>query len=426
MATTTTAREVRVTAFGMPATLSLETVPVPTPGADEVVVQMRMAPVNPAGERAAAHARLALHPGVARCVRFAEGAPWLVAQRVSWPASWRATERACRATAPHGSLEHYPVVSCPARSIFPACSYRSRSTTTAAADIFSLMGVYPGAKMATPAVPGLEGMGVVAAVGADVADVVHVGQRVVPLFIFSDAYLKAGRGSWADFVVFKAAHVCPVPDGVSDEAAAQFVVNPWTAYAMLKELNAPAGAYVVQTAAGSVLGRQLIQMARHLGLRTINIVRRAEAAAELKALGADEVLVHGADDIAARVRKLTGGAGAWGGVDCVGAEWTATVTSCVRNGGTVFVYGAMSGLQFTGSIVDLTFRDVALRGFWITPFISTRGVEYCHRLAAEVWPLLAAGVVTPYTGDVFPLERVAEAVAASTAAGRGGKVLLRM
>ena len=63
MATTTTAREVRVTAFGMPATLSLETVPVPTPGADEVVVQMRMAPVNPAGERAAAHARLALHPG---------------------------------------------------------------------------------------------------------------------------------------------------------------------------------------------------------------------------------------------------------------------------------------------------------------------------------------------------------------------------
>lgn len=238
--------------------------------------------------------------------------------------------------------------------------------------------------------------------------------------------MKAGRGSWADYVTFKATDVCPVPDGVSDEAAAQFVVNPWTAWAMLKELAPPAGAYVVQTAAGSVLGRQLIQMAAHLGVKTINIVRRADVAGELKALGADEVLVHGVDDVAARVRELTGGAGAWGGVDCVGGDWTAAVTGAVRNGGTVLVYGAMSGLTFQGSIVDLTFRDVALRGFWITPFISSKGVAYCHALAAELWPLLSAGVVTPYAGAVFPLERAADAVAASTAAARGGKVLLQM
>ena len=95
----------------------------------------------------------------------------------------------------------------------------------------------------------------------------QVGQRVVPLFIFGDKYLSGGKGSWADYVVFRSSDVFPVPDGVTDEAAAQFVVNPWTAYAMLKELAAPAGEYVIQDAAGSVLGRQFIQMAKSMGVK---------------------------------------------------------------------------------------------------------------------------------------------------------------
>ena len=63
-----------------------------------------------------------------------------------------------------------------------------------------------------------------------------------------------------------------------------------TVVGMVEALAAPAGSYVVQTAAGSTLGRQFITVARLRGLRTINIVRRAEQVAELKALGADHVL----------------------------------------------------------------------------------------------------------------------------------------
>ncbi len=58
--------------------------------------------------------------------------------------------------------------------------------------------------------------------------------------------------------------VWAVPDSISDEAAAQFVINPWTLYGMLTDLKVPKGEYILQTAAGSVLGRQVIQLANVL------------------------------------------------------------------------------------------------------------------------------------------------------------------
>jgi NADPH:quinone reductase-like Zn-dependent oxidoreductase len=75
-----------------------------------------------------------------------------------------------------------------------------------------------------------------------------------------------------------------VPDAVSDETAAQFWINPVTVVGMLRVLAVPKGQYLLQTAAGSVLGRQIIQLARHLGVRTVNVVRRAALAEELAPL----------------------------------------------------------------------------------------------------------------------------------------------
>lgn len=68
----------------------------------------------------------------------------------------------------------------------------------------------------------------------------------------------------------------PVPDGVADEIAAQFLVNPITIVGMLEVLQIPEGDWLVQDAAGSVLGRQMIQYAKLKGLKTINIIRRPE------------------------------------------------------------------------------------------------------------------------------------------------------
>lgn len=61
-----------------------------------------------------------------------------------------------------------------------------------------------------------------------------------------------------------------------------------------------------------------------------------------------------------------GGKGAWGGIDCVGGDLTEAMTGSLRNGGTLLLYGAMGGMNFKGSIVDVTFRDVRIRGFWVS------------------------------------------------------------
>lgn len=124
------------------------------------------------------------------------------------------------------------------------------------------------------AVHGSEGVGVVDEIGEGVTSC-KVGERVIPL-LFWRYYRDKGEGAWQDYVEVAEEDVVRVPDTMSDAVAAQFVINPWTLYGMLLDLQIPKGKYLLQTAAGSVLGRQLIQLAKHWDIKTINIVRRDE------------------------------------------------------------------------------------------------------------------------------------------------------
>jgi mitochondrial enoyl-[acyl-carrier protein] reductase / trans-2-enoyl-CoA reductase len=165
-------------------------------------------------------------------------------------------------------------------------------------------------------------------------------------------------------------------------------------------------------------------MAKHHGYKTINIVRRPEQAAELEAIGADAVICPATcHDIPAKVKELTGGKMAIGGLDAVGGETTALITGSVANGGLVLIYGAMAGLQFTGSIVDTLFRDVTIKGFWVTPVIG-RNIAQAKPVATEILDLMEKGVVVPHSGEKFPAEKISDACKASVAAARGGKVLI--
>ncbi len=128
-------------------------------------------------------------------------------------------------------------------------------------------------------------------------------------------------------------------------------------------------------------------MAKHRGVKTINIVRRRELGDELLALGADEVIVSTEEDVVARVKEITGGEGAYGAIECVGGELFATVTSSVRNGGTVIIYGAMSGLE------------VRRRAEAVAPFRTV--CESKHSTACGVLPPLLP-VLTPALGKLHP------------------------
>ncbi|KAG6557910.1 hypothetical protein Mapa_000088 [Marchantia paleacea] len=125
-----------------------------------------------------------------------------------------------------------------------------------------------------------------------------------------------------------------------DEFAAQFFINPWDLYQMLKLMNIPKGEYLIQGAAASILGRQVITLAKHWGIKTINIVRRDSQIQELKDIGADYVLNSETEDIPAKVDEVTGGKKAYGALDPVLGEMTKILFASVRNGGQVLAYGA--------------------------------------------------------------------------------------
>ena len=151
-----------------------------------------------------------------------------------------------------------------------------------------------------PAVPGVEGAAVIVQLGPGVKDLwksegidLKVGSRVVPIIY---QQFKVGRGSWTEYATVTATNLVSIPDAVSDDSAAQAIINPLTALLMVDELLSEVkasddkkGIYLLQTAAGSTLGKQFIQIAKSRGVKTINLVRRAAQAEELKALGADEV-----------------------------------------------------------------------------------------------------------------------------------------
>ncbi|KAK9829662.1 hypothetical protein WJX72_007192 [[Myrmecia] bisecta] len=283
-------------------------------------------------------------------------------------------------------------------------------------DIFSIQQAWPD-NPDLPAVPGSEGVGKVEKVGPGVTRV-KPGQRVVaapwPTF--------HGQGTWQQYVVVPEKHLVLVPDEVPDQEAAQFWINPVTVYGMLDTLQVPKGEYLLQTAAGSTLGREMIAYAKHVGVKTINLVRRGEQKDELKAIGADEVLTFD-EDVVGQVMKITGGKGAYGAIDAVGGEVTEKVMSAVRPKGTVLVYGAMSGPTLQVKIFDPLYYGKILTGWVIYFWIDTLG-ERRQEVLNKVMDLIKQGVIKPYSGKAFPLEKYDEAIKESQKEARGGKVFL--
>lgn len=284
-------------------------------------------------------------------------------------------------------------------------------------DVLSLSGrAHRGRYLSLPAVVGLEGVGVVEELGPGAAKV-KAGQRVVGV--------PFGKGTWQQVVAVSEDVLFPITDArVSDEAAAQAVVCSLTAWGMLDAVGVPEGGWLLQTAAGSVLGRQVIQLAKHRGIRTINTVRRAEQVEELKQLGADEVVVT-EGDWPARVKELTGGEGAFAALDAIGGEMLGAAVAATAKGGTVLLYGLLSGSPAcTFGIFDVLGRDVRIHGFVLFNWWATKTAEEREHALRDVERLLGEGVLTPLVGKRFPLDQAGEAVRETVLKGRGGKVYL--
>ena len=281
------------------------------------------------------------------------------------------------------------------------------------ADLLNLEGKYGATQPNLPMIPGAEGVGRIAKVGAGVSHV-KPGDRV----------LLPGPGTWRARVKAPAKAVFALPEGIDPKQLAMLRVNPPTAWLMLHDYVAPKpGQWLVQNAANSGVGHCLIRLAREAGAKSVNVVRRAELAEPLRAAGADVVLTDG-PDLDARVRAAIGGGALPLAIDAVGGSGTQRLARCVDDGGTVVNYGALSGEPCMLDVRETIFRDVSLRGFWLRRWFMQTPPEKIAALYRDLAPRLGDGRLTVEVEAVYPIRRIKEALAHAGRGGRTGKILV--
>jgi len=264
-------------------------------------------------------------------------------------------------------------------------------------DVYERTGLYPGE---LPAGLGREGAGVVEAVGPRVKGVA-VGDRV--------AYASQQPGAYAQERLIAADRVVKIPDGVSDRLAAAAMLKGLTAHFLLRRTHRvrKGDAVVVHAAAGGV-GLIAVQWARALGAQVIGVVG-SDAKAELaREHGCHHTLVLGRDDLAARVRELTGGQGAHVVYDSIGKDTFFASLDCLRPLGLMVSYGNASG-----PVPPVAPLELARRGslFLTRPtlfhYIARRAD--LDRAARELFDAMGRGVVRIEIGQSYALQDVAQA-----------------
>jgi NADPH:quinone reductase-like Zn-dependent oxidoreductase len=298
---------------------------------------------------------------------------------------------------------------------------RMRLSPINPSDLMTVRGTY-GRLPTLPATPGFEGVGVVDAAGPGLLAWIRglrPGKRV--------AVLNAGGGNWQEQVVLPARNAVPVAADLPDEQVAMFFVNPATALIMTRAvLKAQPGQWLLQTAAASALGRMVIRLGKHFGFRTINVVRRAEQADELRREGAEYAVATQAESVAERVKGWTGGTGVHCALDCVGGAMGKLAVESLGPGGRMLVYGTLSDDPLPLDPRALMGGQKSIAGFWLSEWVKGQGVFGMLRLFRQVQALMRQGILTAEVGATHVLEDYQRALTQAQATGKKGKVLLRI
>ncbi|GAB3825618.1 zinc-dependent alcohol dehydrogenase family protein [Kribbella italica] len=250
-----------------------------------------------------------------------------------------------------------------------------------------------------PAGLGSEAAGEIELVGPGVSGL-RPGDRVsvVPAFSQNDYPL------YADRAVVPAAAVVRRPDTIDAITGAATWMAFLTAYGALVESNVRPGDTVLLNAAASSVGLAIIQVANHLGVRTIAHTRTASKATALEAHGATHVITgHVAD----QVTDLTNNHGVRMVLDAVTGPGLTDLARLVAPEGTVLVCGALSGEPTPYPGVDLGLPALTIRSFSMHE--TSRDPIRLARAGAFITAGLRTGAFTPVIAGTFPLHQAAEA-----------------
>ena len=278
-------------------------------------------------------------------------------------------------------------------------------------DIYHRTGLYPSTNM--PFTPGMEGAGVVEAVGPDVTEV-NVGDRV--------AYAMH-QGSYTESAVVPSWLLVPLPDDLDTQSAGATMLQGMTAHYLTHStypLNTGDTA-LVHAAAGGV-GLLLIQMAKMLGARVLGTVSTAEKAQLAKDAGADEVIRYTQTDFEAEVKRLTDGRGVDVVYDSVAKTTFDKSLNCLRPRGYLALFG-----QSSGPVPPLDLSRLSGGSLFVTrPGLAHHAAsrEELMGRAGDLFEWIASGALKLRIDRTFPLQDAAAAHRALEGRQTAGKVLL--
>ncbi len=270
----------------------------------------------------------------------------------------------------------------------------------------------------TASLPAFAGAGVLGRVARLGSGVQHLkpGDRVI--------VVNTQRSAWCERFVWPAVRLIPLPEADPVDLAL-LAANPPTALLMLERFgDLQPGDWVMQNAANSSVGVSLIQIAKVMNLRTVNVVRRSTLVDYLSAFGADVTLVDGSD-LRARVVEAVGAGRIKLGIDAIAGDATRRIANCLADGGTVVNYGLLSGKPCEVDAADIVFRDISLRGFWYSRWFLAADPSAIKSLFVRLVGMLQAKTLRVPVEASYPIESLTQALAHAQREGRLGKVVLR-
>lgn len=281
-----------------------------------------------------------------------------------------------------------------------------------AADLAMLSGRY-GTLPKPPATIGMEAVGVVEQRGASVTHV-DEGDRVVIL----------ANNNWAELRKVPAVTVHAVPRDIDPLQLSMLKVNPATALLMLRSFETlGAGDWIIQNAPLGTVGESVIQLAKSMGLRTLNVLRPQDAVEKVLSLGGDVALVDG-PNLAQQVQAAVGNEPVRLALDAVAGPGTDRLAASLSEQGSLINYGMLSREPCQIAAEQTIFRSISLQGFWLSKVLNRLKLGERTQLYSELTDRIRNGQLNMRVDSCYPLSQISDALQRAEQRGRSGKVIV--
>ncbi len=255
-------------------------------------------------------------------------------------------------------------------------------------DFGLIMGKY-GSKNTLPSIAGREGVG----------EIVELGDNVKNLNRGDLVNIPQELGTWLEYCVSDSRKLFALPKNIEADQAALSFINPPTAWLLLHHfIKLKKGDWIIQNAANSQVGICLIQFAKLLGFKTINVVRRKNLETELQILGADVVVTED-EDYYKSINEITQNKPIKLAINSVGGSSVSKLIRSLSKDGMLVTIGAMDFEPIRFPTRELIFNNISLKGFWLDQWLKTNDKNRIDDLLKTIFNFISKNQI------IFPIEK---------------------